>query len=91
MINIYYLYKMYSSKDYFKVLSIDKNSAYLKYFLDFYRNDIEQYFPTHDINVDESDLSFYILRNVVPAGFVVGNKQSDTILRIDFDYVVPTS
>ncbi len=90
IINIYYLYKMYHTKDYFKTLPIDKNSKYLKYFLKYYQNDISKFFPTHEIDVDGSDLSFYILRNVVPAGFFVGNKYDETTLRIDFDYVVPT-
>ncbi|MBN2540396.1 MAG: YgjV family protein [Bacilli bacterium] len=90
IVNIYYLYKMYSSKDYFKLLPIEQQSVYLKYFLDYYRTDIEKFFPTHDIDVDASDFSFYILRNVVPAGFVVGTKFKEDILRIDFDYVVPT-
>jgi len=90
LINIIYLYKMYHTKDYFKTLPIDKNSKYLKYFLRYYKDDISKFFPTHDIDVDGSDLSFYILRNVVPAGFFVGNKHDETTLRIDFDYVVPT-
>ncbi len=90
IINIYYLYRMYSSKDYFKLLPIDKNSEYLRNFLKFYKTDVEKYFPTHEVNVDDSLISFYILRNVVPAGFFVANKYKDNILRIDFDYVVPT-
>lgn len=90
IINVYYLYKMFNTKDYFRTLSIDKNSEYLKYFLKFYKNDINKYFPTSDIDVDSSDVSFYILRNVVPAGFFVGNKVNENTLRIDFDYVVPT-
>lgn len=81
---------MYNTKDYFKTLAIDKKSEYLKYFLKFYEADINKYFPTANIDVDNSDVNFYILRNVVPAGFFVGNKVKDGVLRIDFDYVVPT-
>jgi len=90
IINIYYLYKMYNTKDYFRTLAIDKQSEYLKYFLKFYETDINKYFPTANIDVDNSDINFYILRNVMPAGFFVGNREKDDILRIDFDYVVPT-
>ncbi len=89
-INIYYLYKMYNTKDYFKTLPIDKDSVYLKHFLKFYKDDIEKFFSTHEIDVDNSDISFYILRNVVPAGFFVANKYNENTLRIDFDYVIPT-
>ncbi len=90
IINIYYLYKMYNTKDYFRTLPIDKQSEYLKYFFKFYKSDIDKYFATSDVDVDSSDISFYILRNVVPAGFFVGNKFNKNTLRIDFDYVVPT-
>lgn len=90
LINIYYLYKMYHSKDYFKTLPIDKNSEYLKNFLNYYKNDIIKYFPSIDIDIEMADISFYILRNVVPAGFFVGNKFDDHTLKIEFDYVVPT-
>ncbi|XMB72239.1 hypothetical protein RJI07_09050 [Mycoplasmatota bacterium WC30] len=89
-INLYYLYKMYNTKDYFKTLPIDKNSVYLKHFLKFYKDDISNFFSTHEVDVDNSDISFYILRNVVPAGFFVANKYNENTLRIDFDYVIPT-
>lgn len=81
---------MYKSNDYFKLLPIDKESVYLKNFVDFYRSDIEKYFTNFDVDVDHSEISFYILRNVVPAGFFVANKVNEDTLRIDFDYVVPS-
>jgi hypothetical protein len=89
LINIYYLYKMYKTGDYFKTLPIDKNSVYLNNFLDFYKNDIAKFFDTSKVDVENSDVSFYILRNVVPAGLFVGTKVDENTLRIDFDYVVP--
>lgn len=88
-VNIYYLYKMFITSDYFKLLSIDKQSTYLKYFFNYYKQDIETFFPNTDIDVDASEVSFYILRNVVPAGFFVANKVDKETLRVDFDYVVP--
>lgn len=89
LINLYYLYKMYKTSDYFKTLPIDKNSIYLNNFLDYYKEDIARFFDTSTIEIDKSDISFYILRNVVPAGLFVGSKVNDNTLRIDFDYVVP--
>ncbi|MBI9009151.1 MAG: YgjV family protein [Tenericutes bacterium] len=89
LINLYYLYKMYKTSDYFKTLPIDKNSVYLDNFLDYYKEDIAKFFDTSTIEIDKSDISFYILRNVVPAGLFVGSKVNDNTLRIDFDYVVP--
>lgn len=88
-VNIYFLIKMFRMNEYFKTLPIDKNSEYLRNFLEMYNTDINKYFSTTDLDVDNSDVSFYILRNVVPAGFFVGNKVSENTLRVDFDYVVP--
>ncbi len=90
IINVIYLYKMYKTNDYFKILPIDKNSEYLRNFMSFYKDDIAKFFSLENVDVDNSDISFYILRNVVPAGFFVGNKHSEDTLKIDFDYVVPT-
>lgn len=90
LINIYYLAKMYGSKDYFRILPIDQNSVYLKHFLAYYRSDIAKYVDASNVDVDGSTISFYILRNVVPAGVFVANAISKETLRIDFDYVVPT-
>lgn len=89
LVNIFYLYRMYNSKDYFKTLEIDKKSQYLNYFLKFYKADINKFFPNDEIDFDNADVSFYILRNVVPAGIFVGNKHDEKTLRVDFDYVVP--
>ncbi len=90
IINIYYLYKMYASKDFFRLLPIDQNSVYLKHFINYYQSDIARYVDPTNVDVDGSTISFYILRNVVPAGVFVANAVSDDTLRIDFDYVVPT-
>jgi hypothetical protein len=88
-INIYYLIKMNNTKAYFKILQIDKNSKYLDYFLLFHKNDLKNYFDVKEIDVDNADISFYILRDIVPAGVFVGSRFDETTLNIDLDYVSP--
>lgn len=88
-INVYYLIKMTNTKAYFKILKIDKNSKYLDYFLLFHKNDLKNYFDVKEIDVDNADISFYILRDVVPAGVFVGSRFDETTLNIDLDYVSP--
>jgi len=89
LINVYYLWKMYASKDYFTILPISANTQYLAYFLNFYKKDIANYLATDKIDVEESAISFYILRNAVPSGLFVCSKFDDLTLKIDLDYVVP--
>lgn len=88
-INVYYLTKMYTSKDYFKILPLDQHTNYLKYFMNFYQKDMVDFGANFDVSIEKSEVSFYILRNVIPAGLFVSSKVDDTTLRVDIDYVVP--
>ena len=88
-INIYYLIKMANKKTFFKILSIDKNSKYLEHFLSLHKNDLKNYFDVKEIDVDNADIRFYILRDIVPAGVFVGTRFNEDTLQIDLDYVSP--
>lgn len=88
-INIYYLVKIYGSKEYFKILPIIPTSDYLQYFLSFYKKDIENFFYNIDLKIDESTVGFYILRNMVPAGIFIAKEDESNKLRIQLDYVIP--
>ena len=90
IINVYYLAKMYQSTDYFKILFLQTNTKFFEYFLNFYKKDMSSFFEFKDIDISKSEISFYILRNVVPTGVFVSSKVDDKTLRIDLDYVVPT-
>lgn len=88
-INIYYLIKMYNTKEYFKILPIQNDSKYFNYFLDFYKNEIGKYSDKTEFKVNESDVSFYILRNMVPAGIFIANKYNENTLNVELDFVIP--
>jgi len=88
-INIYYLYKIYTEKEYFKVIKIGKDDQYLKAFLDFYLQEIKKFSPSFTGKFADDTFGFYILRNLVPAGiFIATQKDAETLL-IDVDYAVP--
>ena len=89
VINVYYLTRMYNTKDYFKILEFDVESKYFKNFLDFYRKDLFHFFSPENIDMIKADMSFYILRNLKPAGVFLGNEISKDELEISLDYVVP--
>lgn len=89
LINIYYLTKMYNTKDYFKLLDFDIKSDYFNYFLDFYKKDLLNFFSPNNIHLKKADMSFYILRNLRPAGIFLGNEVAKDTLKIEMDYVVP--
>ncbi len=89
LINIYYLTKMSNTKEYFQTLEFETDSKYFQNFLDFYQKDLFYFFSPKNINLKQSDISFYVLRNLKPAGIFIGTKITDDVLRVDFDYVVP--
>lgn len=91
-INIYYLVKIYSAsakKEYFKILSIERDSEYFKHFLNFYKEGIEKYANPSKLKANTYEISFYILRNMVPAGVFLGSKHDENTLEVELDFVIP--
>ncbi|MFD1639892.1 YgjV family protein [Evansella tamaricis] len=89
LINIYYLIRIYQSKEYFKLLPLEDNSEYLSQFLKFYKKEITAFGFTPDLDSKESDIRFFILRNMVPAGVYLASKQDKHTLKVDLDFVTP--
>lgn len=88
-INLYYLYEMRRAENFFTLLESRHDAAYLRMFLDFYAEDIRRFFPTFDFSASESDLVWFVLRNLVPVGlFVAERKRTDGLL-VHLDYVIP--
>ena len=89
IIDIYYLVKMYQTKDYFQILPIEDDSEYLQGFMQFYKEDIESYMSLPDINVNKAAQKFYILRNMNIAGIFIADKVDEETLEVKYDYVTP--
>ncbi len=86
-INMYYLRQMFQTKDYFDVIRVEKDDAYLKSFLDFHRSHIKTAMSQEAF--EQSDYRFFILRNMVPAGLFIVRKQDEKTLEIILDFVTP--
>jgi hypothetical protein len=89
LINVYYLIKIYGTKEYFKILPIESNSKYLQYFLDFYNKDIVKYADSFSFDPKNISVCFCILRNLVPAGIFIASEQDSSTLKVDLDFVIP--
>lgn len=88
LINIYYLIKIYSSKEYFHLLELKPDSNYFEHFIEFFKEDIEKYFGRSDFKVQDGMLGFYILRNMVTAGVFIASVRDNSSLNIEMDYAV---
>src|SRR6056297_412842 len=89
IINIYYLIKIYNAKEHLKLISLYPNSEYLAYFMEFYRKDMLRYFPEVNLELDNNNFGFYILRDVIPAGIFIAKKADEQTLEIQVDYAIP--
>lgn len=89
IIDVYYLVKIYSSKEYFQILELTPDSNYFKSFMDFHKHDLEKYFSHSDYIFTEATVGFYVLRNMVPAGVFVGEPIDEKRLKINLDFAVP--
>ena len=88
-INIYYLYKIYTEKEYFQILEIGRDDKYLHHFLDYYDKEIKSFFPDFQKSLGEKTIGFYILRNLTPAGIFIASHYDEETLWIDVDFAIP--
>lgn len=89
LINLYYLWQMRSTKEFFRLLPIRPDSEYLLAFLDFYQNDIQKFLPGFSYLPTGYELTFFVLRNMVPAGLVIGEVRDGDCLYLQLDYAIP--
>lgn len=90
LIDIYYLYKMYKTKEQFEMVPVlDKQHNYLKLFLVYYLNDILKFFPKFDKDKIDNFECFFLLRDLRPVGLLIFEEISNKEIKIHLDYVIP--
>ncbi|NOH03025.1 MAG: hypothetical protein HND47_14235 [Chloroflexi bacterium] len=87
-VNLYNLWQMWRQKDYFTLMEVPADSAYLKRFLDFYRREILEFVPTYLFKPKSDQLVVFVLRNMVPVGVLVVKPEGEAA-RIFLDFVIP--
>lgn len=88
-INLYYLRQMLGSREYFTLLQVRPDSEYLRAFLDFHAAEIQRFLPGFAFTPDDRHMVFFVLRDMVPAGLFIGERQGDGALRVMLDFVIP--
>ncbi|CAN5598954.1 hypothetical protein BH23BAC4_BH23BAC4_00100 [soil metagenome] len=87
-INIYYLRGILGSKEYFRLLDVRPESHYLRDFLSFYKKEIDTFQPGFSYAPSPELLTVFVLRDMVPAGVLIGRQDGDT-LEVLLDFVIP--
>jgi hypothetical protein len=89
LINIYYLYQIFSTREYFHLLPMSPTDSYLQYFLDFYKNEIREIDPAFSFELNDRQWIFFSLRDLVPAGLFIAEQTGPDSLFVELDFVIP--
>lgn len=88
-INLYFIRQMLTAKTYFKILEVDRRSSYVTSFLEFHQREIARYFPAFRYNPDRADLVYLILRDMLPVGLFITERDSTGREVVKLDFVIP--
>ena len=90
-IHMYYLRKLVRRKsEVFHILKLRPDGRYLRYFLDFYKDDIgRRYQPDFVYEPAPDTIAVFMLRDMVPAGLLVARLHGDSSFEVLLDYVIP--
>jgi hypothetical protein len=88
VVNIRFLTKILRRRDSFSLLEVDAESPYLLRFLEFHMPDIQYFLPGFRYEPSEHQMRLFVLRDVVPAGLLIGTQRGET-LDVQLDYATP--
>ena len=88
-VDIYFLIKIYTKKEYFTTIDARSDNKYLLAFLDFYKSEIHKFFPTFIYKPELNTYSFFILRNMAVAGIILAREIDKNTLFISLDFAIP--
>lgn len=88
-INLYYLVKIYSKKENFDLIEFKGDEKLATKFIDFYRNDISNYFPGFTEEQLNGNLNFVVTRDVVIANIFSAKLSTDGDAIVSLNYTLP--
>jgi GNAT superfamily N-acetyltransferase len=88
-VNAVHLYKIFSSREFFKILEVPADSTYLRHFLAHHLKDIRRHYPGFDYQPGINQVTLFVLRDTVPAGLFIGEVLPNGDLNVTLDYVAP--
>ncbi len=87
IIDVYYLIRIYRSREAMAIVPADPHSEYFKYFWRVNWSEIKRIFG--DVEVEPEDRAFFYLRNNNTAGVLIGHRVDTDTFEIKLDYVTP--
>ena len=88
LINIYNLVKLYNNKKDYSVVKLRSDDAFVTYFLNLYKADIEKFFPAF-VKPEECDCVYIVCRGTEAAGILLGKSGQNSSVNVKIDYATP--
>lgn len=88
LINIYNLVKLYNSKKDYSVVKLSCDDAFVTYFMNLYKADIEKFFPAF-VKPEECDCVYIVCRSTEAAGILLGKSGRNSSIDVKLDYTTP--
>lgn len=89
IINVYNLVKLSRTEKHFDLVEGEKDDTFMSYILNYYKEDIKNYFPQFDLDALKFNMSYIICCESVPAGFFLGQKNENGEVEVILDYTTP--
>ena len=89
LLNLWFIARMLRAKAFFQILPLHPDSDYLRYFLDFYGQQIRNILPEFAYAPSENQITLFVLRDCSPVGVFIAEKMPDGVLRVVLDFVIP--
>jgi len=87
VINLYFLYNIYNTKEEFKLVEAEIDSKYFNHFLEVNEEEIKKQISKEELK--KQNKALYMLRDNNIAGILVGEKKENGKFFIKVDYVTP--
>lgn len=88
VINVYYIVKMLKQKNIYHVVETKQTDTHLGYFLNYYKDDIDIYFPEFKKENNYDVIKFLYCENI-PASVFIAKKIDNNTLEVILDYATP--
>ncbi len=88
-INLYNLRKLLVTKQQYHLVKCGPEDASVRFFLQQYQEDIRQYFPAFQQAPEETDVTYLVFCNTVPAGILTGRAAEPGTVQVELEYTTP--
>lgn len=89
-INMYNLAKLFKKTDnHYQLVEGNVEDTFLSYFLNYYKDDIHEFFPEFGFEKDGTKTVYYIYCDGNPAGILLGREDEEGAIDISIEYSTP--